>query len=79
MTYNPRYLAYCRAMGEPEPERMRALDKERWPAGHMAGFMLWMSERWQEWHAARGLRRHAHVLSDDDHASFHRELQERWP
>jgi len=46
--WNPRYLAYCRAMGQKTPEAMLAVDRERFPGGHMVGFMIFMSENWSE-------------------------------
>jgi hypothetical protein len=41
---NPRYLAYCRAHGESDPEAMLERDREAWPGGCMTGFVLWIGE-----------------------------------
>ena len=64
-----RAEAYAKTHGK-EPAEMMAHDTERWPGGKMCGFMLWISDRWNQWHKARGLRRHEHVLSVADYASF---------
>lgn len=53
MTINPRYLAYARAHGRRHGEQLRA-DDEAWPGGCMAGFILWVQRRWQEWAQAEG-------------------------
>lgn len=68
---NPRYLAYCRAQGCAAPEAMLALDEERYPGGRMAGFMLWIGERWRAWKQAVGLGRDA-ILGEAEHAAFDR-------
>lgn len=70
---NPRYVAYATAHG-CTPEEMRAVDEERFPGGRTAGFLIWMSQRWQEWAKLRGYRLPASgqrtVLSDADYADF---------
>lgn len=65
---NPRYLAYCAAHGR-DPEEMLAFDRERAPGGHMAPYICWINERWQEWNRAHGL---GPWTSHDtaDHADF---------
>ena len=72
--WNPRFVQYARVHGR-EPQAQLDHDRNAWPGGIMAGFSLWISDRWGEWHAARGLRRTAsgsqdHVLTDADHDSF---------
>lgn len=42
--WNPIYVAYAKAHGR-SPEAMLAHDRERWPGGAMAGFMIWNSKR----------------------------------
>lgn len=49
--YNPRYIAYCAAHGESDPEKMLARDKETYPGGCMLGFMEWMKAQWAAWQA----------------------------
>lgn len=66
--WNPRYVAYAVAHGR-SPEDMLAHDRSAWPGGVMAGFMLWMSDRWQEWRSLHGYGTYD-VLFDADHASF---------
>ena len=71
--WNPRYLAYCRAHGHPDPDDMLAADDERWPGGVMTGFILWIAERWAEWSPIRKAEKpdYCHeVKTDDDHAAF---------
>ncbi len=46
---NPRYLAYCAAHGETDPEAMLARDRERYPGGCMVGFIQWNTAQWREW------------------------------
>ena len=53
--WNPRYLAYARAQGEPDPEKMLEKDRERWPGGVMCGFSLWIQGKWQEWYTLIGV------------------------
>ncbi len=43
--YNPRYLAYCKAMKVGSPEAMMRRDSKKYPGGCMTGFVLWMRER----------------------------------
>ncbi|MFP4453261.1 MAG: hypothetical protein ACLFPI_07830 [Desulfobacterales bacterium] len=47
ITYNPRYTAYCRAHGKTL-EGMQKHDRKIWPGGFMAGYMLWIQEKLQE-------------------------------
>lgn len=65
---NPRFLAYARAH-DLDPDEMLALDAERYPGGKMAGFIVWIGERWRAWASAVG-RRNLEMLSDADHAAF---------
>lgn len=65
---NPRYEAYARAVGRAADEQLRH-DRRQWPGGSMAGFMLWIAERWAEWRAAND-RLGSEPLSDADHAAF---------
>jgi hypothetical protein len=54
VSYQPYYLAYCRAHGR-DPEEQHAHDVERYPGGCMAGFTTWITGRWVEWRKANGL------------------------
>ena len=47
-SWNPRYAAYAKAHGRA-PEDMLEHDKERWVGGRMAGYIVWIQERWAEW------------------------------
>jgi hypothetical protein len=40
--WNPRFVAYAKAHGQT-PEGMLQNDKEKFPGGCMAGFMLWIN------------------------------------
>jgi hypothetical protein len=51
MTYQPRYLAYCRANGKT-PDEMMAHDEQAYPSGCMIGFLCWSSN--QLFNARRG-------------------------
>ncbi len=46
--WNPRFLAYCKSVGG-SPEQVLARDREKYPGGHMAGFMLWIRDAWRRW------------------------------
>lgn len=78
--WNPYYVAYAAAHGRCA-EDMAAFDRERYPGGQMAGFILWMSQRWAEWGRSRGISRgsggewrdadgRSVILSGNDHAEF---------
>jgi hypothetical protein len=67
--WNPRYLAYCQAGGEPDPDITIARDEERWKGGKMTGFMLWLRERWATWRRIKGMTPDA-VLFEADHQEF---------
>lgn len=69
--WQPRYLAYCRAHGTPDPDAMLARDSERWPGGCMTGYILWINERWREWRASRGMPGTDLVpVTEQEHAEF---------
>lgn len=53
--WNPRYVLYAKEHGK-EPAEMVAYDAERYPGGKMAGFMVWISERWTEFDAFFGCK-----------------------
>jgi hypothetical protein len=76
--WNPRYLAYCTAHGQPDPDAMLAADEERYPGGKMGGFQLWLGSKWLEWRAANG-RKADDVLSSEDHQRFDAWLAEGAP
>lgn len=67
--WNPRYIAYARAVWGTGPVEAGALDDSRWPGGRMTGFILWICERWRAWGTAAygGL---PDVLTHADHARF---------
>lgn len=44
---NPRFVAYAKAHGKTADEMLEH-DREAWPGGCMCGFILWMSEKKQE-------------------------------
>lgn len=77
---NPYFAAYALAHGRTVAGIVEA-DRAEWPGGRMVGFLLWMSRRWRQWGALRGLHRDGggawydaagrHVLlSEEDHAHF---------
>ena len=71
---NPRYVAYAKAHGAPDPDAMLARDRERYPGACMAGFIVWLGYRWAEWLKTTGKRR---PLTNEDHAAFDAWLSER--
>lgn len=71
---NPYYVAFAGTESVTCEEKRRR-EYERWPGGAACGFILWMSDRWQEWAKFKGYRRTASgsndtMLSDYDHAEF---------
>lgn len=57
--WNPRYLAWCRAIGM-EPG---AKDRPMWE------FMAWIQDRWREWERINGRKPHG-GLDVADHEAF---------
>lgn len=70
--YQHRYLAYAAAHGR-DPEAMLEHDIEEWPGGHMAGFILWISQQWQDWSQEQENKRSA--LTEQDHQDFDARLR----
>lgn len=73
--WNPRYVAYAVAHGQRNPEQMLADDWVTYPGGCMAGFMIWIDDRWDEFAAGNGWVRTSsgsrdHCMSEQDHADF---------
>ncbi len=66
--WNPRYLAYCVAHGEPDPDKMLTKDSARW-TGCMTGYILWIQARWSEWRRLMGYKG-SDPLWPIDHAMF---------
>lgn len=62
--YQPRYVAYCRTHGNT-PEQQLAADKEKWPGGHMMGFMFWIRAQWREYRKEHGLPIDGGCISQD--------------
>lgn len=67
--WNPRFLLYCAAGGEPRPKLTLARDGKRWPGGRMTGFTLWIDDRWRAWYAATGFDP-KRAKCDKEHAAF---------
>lgn len=65
--WNPYWLAFARAHGRDPATPGMACD-----------FILWMSQRWQEWRRQNGRGPHER-LRPEDHAAFAAELAERHP
>lgn len=68
--WNSRYLAYCRAMGTPDPHVRRALDGDTLDAA-----MKWVNDRWREWERVNGRTPHGPL----DHESFDAWLESEYP
>ena len=78
-SFNSRYVAYCKAHGEDNPETMLEKDAERYPGGKMVGFNLWIQHKIFTWktlqnypkdNAGRYL-----VFTGEDHNAFDAWLQ----
>lgn len=59
---NPRYVAYAAAHGRTTDE-MLAHDRDAFPGGRMAGFMIWLGRAWQ----AAGWRPERHACLSPSH------------
>lgn len=67
LAHNTRYAAYARAHGR-DAEAQAAADRERWPGGCMAGFVLWNGARIAEFgRASPGSFMDRHLM---DHAAY---------
>mgnify|MGYP001595777524 CR=1 FL=1 len=66
--WNPRYGAYAAAHGLAPDEMLRE-DAAKFPGGRMAGYLVWMNARWQEWRALHGIKPNA-FLSTLEHDDF---------
>ena len=78
LAVNPRFWAYARVHGRT-PDAMLEHDEERWPGGKMAGFTLWIGERWQEWAVLASHPRANDsyaILGEADHVAFDAYLSE---
>jgi hypothetical protein len=67
--WNSRYLQYARWQGTPDPAAMMRRDEGCFPGGRMAGFILWIDGRWEQWKASKQLPRDA-PLAQTHHAEF---------
>ena len=74
---NPRYEVYARVHGRTYNE-MLAYDETLYPSGKMAGFIIWISERWRAWRILRGIPEHQFLMLRD-HVDFDAWLQEKYP
>lgn len=76
-SWNPRYVAYATAHGH-SPQDMLAVDRARFPGGHMTGYVVWIDGQWREWRELHG-RSWLAALTAADHASFDAWLSARFP
>jgi len=67
--WNTRYLEYARAHGTSSPTAMLARDEQKYPGGRMAGFILWIGRRWEDWRWKNG-RNANDPLTQADQDSF---------
>lgn len=72
--WTTRYVTYAAAHGET-PESMGVRDRARYPGGHMAGYIVWHSERLRAFIAAHPASAHpsyylGHSLTTAGHFVF---------
>jgi hypothetical protein len=68
--FQPRYVAYATANGRT-PDAMLAHDTKRFPGGKMAGFIVWMNEKWQAFDALqKQTGTYEEIKSEGYHARF---------
>jgi hypothetical protein len=70
---NTRFLHYARVHGRT-PEEMLKYDEERFPGGKMAGYIMWIDQRWNDYTTRVGIRRP--VVSHKHHSAFDQWLSE---
>lgn len=51
--WNPLYAAYAKAHGRSCEDQL-VHDREAWPGGRMAGYMLWIREAWHRFSEETG-------------------------
>ena len=75
--WNPRYVAYAREHGL-EPEVMIQRDEDTYPGGRMAGFIVWIGEKWDAYASEVGKtherQRGLFPLLVEDHEAFNKWL-----
>lgn len=69
---NPRYIAYATAHGR-DVWSMDTWDRGRFPGGYMAGFVIWLTARWEDYRALRRIRR-SDPIGDEMQVDFDRWL-----
>lgn len=74
--FTNRYHAFARSQGR-SAEEQRAHDREEWPQGSAAPFMLWIGEQWRAFFAERGEKRPA-SLWPHHHEAFDKWLDARF-
>ena len=70
---NPRYLAYCKANNNIPKIQMKK-DINEYPGGKMCGFILWISQKWEEFGKTQGWK-HSHynyIKTEAIYTSFDR-------
>lgn len=72
---NPRYAAYMSAHLVGDPALMIAIDSQRYPGGHMCGFLLWNAERARQWIALCG---HGSARNPDLYLYMHGDDYDAW-
>lgn len=55
--WNPYFKAYAKAH-DRSPEDQLTHDKDAWPGGCMAGFILWVNKAWHDWSEETGEERY---------------------
>lgn len=75
---NPRYIAYAAAHNRTHSE-MLAYDSQRYPGGKMAGFIIWMSQRWSEWDKSKGHDPYWHARTELEQDEFTAWLASQYP
>lgn len=53
-----RFVCYAKSQGN-DPEDQLAKDSIDYPGGSMAGYILWMNDRWHEFSKIKGCERRA--------------------
>lgn len=67
--WNIRYVLYCLAHSETDPDTMLRRDEKLYLGGKMVGYITWIGARWTEWRVLKSYSRD-YPLTQADHDEF---------
>lgn len=76
--WNPRYLAYADA-NHNLPQEQILIDRQKYPGGYMAGFIIWNRLHWSLFFQSLGLNKNPAVITEDVHKQYNEWLLKYYP